>query len=156
MSSTGPRSFGRLRGLARRMIVGGCLLLLMGLALSAAASPLPYGSGPARSAGSASTTLNVSATDAPAFVPHTLNAIAGTTVTFVVRNSGNFTHTFSLYGLANRTLPPSWTPQELDKAFAQNGSSVNLSLAPGANANLSFPIPARWASGSFEFVSLVP
>jgi uncharacterized cupredoxin-like copper-binding protein len=152
----GPR---RVVSISRRLLAGGLVLLFFGAALSAAGASVPgvahaqVRDGPA---GSGPVLLNVSATDAPAFVPHGLDAVAGAAVTFVVHNNGTFPHTFSLLGVANETIPTNSTPAALDALFAKNGTSVNLTVAPGTTANATFTIPADWVGGSFEFVSLVP
>jgi uncharacterized cupredoxin-like copper-binding protein len=156
--SIGERPSG-LASLSRRLMTGGIVLLLLGVALFASAAPVPYveharafaGPGPA-----ATVVLNVTATDTPSFVPHGLSAVAGTRATFSVENAGSFPHTFSLFGAANDTIPQNSTPTQLDALFARSGTTVNLTVAPGTTANATFAIPASWVGGSFEFVSLVP
>ena len=137
----GPR---RVVSMSRRLVAGGLVLLLLGAALSAAgasvagAAHAQLRSGPG---GSGAVVLNVTATDAPAFVPHGLSAVEGSTVTFVVNNTGAFPHTFSLLGVANETIPANSTPSELDALFAMNGTSVNLTVAPGRRPTPRSPSP---------------
>ncbi len=101
--------------------------------------------------------FNVTATDAPAFAPAQLSgAVAGETVTVRLYNNGSYAHSFTLARQANVVLNTSWSPAALDGYFAQNGSFLNLTVAPGGSVNGSFVLPANASGGSFEFVSLVP
>ncbi|HEV2231097.1 MAG TPA: plastocyanin/azurin family copper-binding protein [Thermoplasmata archaeon] len=160
---TRPFDVRRLRTLGRRSIAVGLAFLLLGIGLSAQASPVrwvgyahPEVSGGGGGLGSGSTTLVVNLTDAPSFSPRSLAAIAGASVTFRLHNLGGFNHTFSLSGQANVTLNQSWSPSQLFGYFARNGTSVNASLAPGAWSNVTFSVSPSWSGGRFEFVSLVP
>ena len=149
------------RRAARAFLLAGLLLLGAGSALSfAPASPasharvLSTGGGPGGSGNITNVTIN--ATDAPAFDPADVSAIAGSVVSFELVNVGNFTHTFTLSRVANVSFDPRWTPDELDHFFAVNGSMVNVTLAPHSTSWTNVSVPQSAAQGSFEFVSLVP
>jgi uncharacterized cupredoxin-like copper-binding protein len=106
---------------------------------------------------STSGTFDVNMTDAPAFVPATLAGVQlGESVSVFLRNQGNFDHSFTVAKLPNVAINKSFDPAELDQWFAQNGSFVNVSVAPGATAWANFTIPANGSGGDYEFVSLVP
>ncbi len=103
-----------------------------------------------------STVVPVTLTDTPRFAPSDVNVSAGTTVTFQLRNAGNYSHTFTLLAPPNVVLNTSWSPAQLDRYVAQNGSLANVTVAPGARANATVPFNASTGFDTFEFVSLVP
>jgi uncharacterized cupredoxin-like copper-binding protein len=160
MPKVGPDSQPR-RTLTRALAVAALSLLVIGGALTATGSPVPRveyvraqatGGNPGGGNGA---TLSVNLTDAGTFSPDALTAVAGSTVTFALRNTGAYDHSFTLSKVANLTLNRSWSPSQLYMFFASNASE-NVTLAPGASSNVTLGIPATWASGSFEFVSIVP
>lgn len=143
------------------MLVG-LVLLAAGLA-SFAAPPAPNsharsfssgGGGPG--GGGNVTNLTINATDAPSFDPSSVSAAAGGVIDFHLVNVGNLSHTFTLSRIANVSLDPHWTPTQLDRFFAVNGSFANVSLAPNSTAFVNVSLPQSAVQGSFEFVSLVP
>ncbi|MCI4345657.1 MAG: hypothetical protein L3K07_02730 [Thermoplasmata archaeon] len=152
----------RLRRAALGWGVGAVVLLLLGMPASAplahavqrgAALSLEYGH-PAATPTPVVYWLNL--TDAPAFLPASLaGAAPGANVTVHLNNTGTFNHTFTLSQAANYVLNQSWTPGQLGRFFATNGSLANVSVLPGRSAAMTFPLPAR-AGASYEFVSLVP
>ncbi len=104
----------------------------------------------------ATTVLAINLTDQPRFAPSTLNVSAGTTATFDLVNLGNYSHTFTLLARPNVVLNTSWSPAELDRYVAANGSLANVSLAPGSRATATVTFNASTGFDVFEFVSLVP
>ena len=106
----------------------------------------------------ATTTVVLNMTDAPAFVPSAFTVNAGSNVTIDLHNLGNYTHTFTLLNRtqANVTLSTSLTPAQLNAYFNENGSTINESVAPGANATVTYSVPLSSYAFSLEYVSVVP
>jgi uncharacterized cupredoxin-like copper-binding protein len=102
------------------------------------------------------TVANLTLTDAPAFEPSGISAVAGGAVDVFLKNVGSYPHTFTVSTVANQTLNRSWTPTELSAFFHANGSRANVSVAPGTSVWSNFTVPPDSAGASFEFVSLVP
>jgi plastocyanin len=102
------------------------------------------------------TALVVNMTDTPRFVPQFLSAPAGDTATFHLVNQGTIEHTFTLLKEPGLRLNSSWTPAQVDRFFAQNGSLANVSVPGGGQANATVAFNASTAFDSFEFVSVVP
>ncbi len=160
MPKVGPSLHPR-RTLTPSLTVVALVLLVIGGALTATASSVPRveyvraqaTGGPPGGGPSANLTVNL--TDAGTFNPSALTASAGSTVTFLLHNTGAYTHSFTLSKVANLTLNRSWSPTQLYRFFASNASE-NVSVAPGASTSVTLAIPATWAGGSFEFVSIVP
>ncbi|MCI4369943.1 MAG: hypothetical protein L3J81_01275 [Thermoplasmata archaeon] len=156
-SRTARRGSSRRR--ARTLVALGLTLLVVGALLRAApspgsAAPRSFASGGA-GGGSVGTTVTVNLTDAPSFDPNAIAASSGTSVAVDLVNTGNFTHTFTVSSVANESLNRSWTPAALDAFFQQHHPWANVSVNPGASAWANFTVPDG-ASGSFEFVSVVP
>ncbi|HZY91333.1 MAG TPA: hypothetical protein VFG07_00955 [Thermoplasmata archaeon] len=152
---------GRLRRLARGGWVLSVLFLLVGVAMYPAhATPevatytLATKGVSAAVAGPVNASVN--ATDQPAFTPSRIAVAAGTTLGLEVHNAGVYNHTFTVTRVANFTLPPTWSPHQLNAFFAANGTLVNLTLAAGQTAFANLSIPLSDAGASFEFVSLTP
>lgn len=152
-TSVGRRSLRR----ALPWFVAGLVLASVGVPSVAALGALPASptigvahplAGPAQ--------LNVSLTDAPAFVPRYLSVPAGSNVSVHLSNSGNFTHTFTLSATPNARMSPTLTPSGVYQFFRANGTLANVSLAPGAVGWANFSISASAGLSSFEFASVVP
>jgi uncharacterized cupredoxin-like copper-binding protein len=151
------------RWLLRRLLALGTALAVLSAGLAgytALAAPLPQleqarpmalPGGP----GGGSATIEVNLTDNATFSPNSLSALAGTSVTFVLHNLGHYPHSFTLSDQANFTLNRTESPAGVYAYFAAH-SAINQSVAPTSSVNVTFGIPATWAGGSFEFVSVVP
>jgi uncharacterized cupredoxin-like copper-binding protein len=102
------------------------------------------------------TTVVVNLTDTPRFLPPFLSAPAGGTTTFHLVNRGVFVHTFTLLDQSGVRLNSSWTPTQVDRYFAQNGSLANVSIPAGGQANATVAFNASTAFDTFEYVSVIP
>ncbi|MCI4363389.1 MAG: hypothetical protein L3K13_03680 [Thermoplasmata archaeon] len=152
----------RLRRAALGWGVAAVVLLVLGVPAAApiaqaaqrgAALSLEY-AGPAAAPAPEVYWLNL--TDAPAFLPANLaGAAPGANVTVHLNNTGSYDHTFTLSKAANYPINQSWTPNQLDRFFATNGSLANLSVSAGRSAMTTFLLPNQ-AGAAYEFVSLVP
>jgi uncharacterized cupredoxin-like copper-binding protein len=156
-SRTSPSGLRRRRG--RTLIALGMTLLVVAALLRAApaaapATPRPFLTG-GPGGGSVGTNVTVNLTDAPSFEPSAIAANSGSAVAVDLVNQGNFTHTFTVSPVPNATLNRSWSPGQLDQFFAQNTPWANVSVSAHASLWANFTVPAT-ASGSFEFVSVVP
>ncbi len=141
-------------------LVAALLLATVGLPVAGAIGRLPTlpDIGYARSLSNNTTTVPtlVNLTDRPAYSPAFLSAAAGSNLTVHLVNQGTITHSFTVLKQPGVRLNTSWSPAQLDQYFATNGSLVNLSLAPGAQANTTLTFNESTAFDSFEFVSVVP
>ena len=93
------------------------------------------------------TVANLTLTDAPAFEPSGISAVAGGAVDVFLKNVGSYPHTFTVSTVANQTLNRSWTPTELSAFFHANGSRANV-VNPG--------VLSRMYSKAEPWMSLVP
>jgi uncharacterized cupredoxin-like copper-binding protein len=99
----------------------------------------------------------VNLTDTPSFSPSTLTGISvGENVSVRLNDTGAFNHTFTVSKLPGVVINRSFSPDELYRWFAQNGSLANVSLTPGQSAWANFSLPANGTGGDYEIVSLVP
>ena len=153
-----PRAGGR-RRLPATLIFVGAVLLIAGALARPGAGVSPAGTHSFASGGggggTATTTVTVNLTDVPSFDPSSLSASPGAAIAVHLVNEGSYAHTFSLSSVANFTINRSWSPSALDAFFHANGSWANVSLGPGGSAWANFTLAAS-ASGTYEFVSLVP
>jgi uncharacterized cupredoxin-like copper-binding protein len=143
--------------------VSALLILAIGLPLAA---PLARAEAAGSSIGyahflsprpSTNVTFEVNMTDAPAFVPATLTGVKlGEVVSVLLRNEGNYTHSFYVSKIPNVAINTSFDPTQLNAWFTANGSYTNLWVAPGTSAWANFTIPANASGGTYEFVSTVP
>jgi uncharacterized cupredoxin-like copper-binding protein len=145
---------------ARSLITLGLTLLVVGALLRVApapsyAAPRTFDTGGNGGGGTVGTTATINLSDAPSFDPNSIAASSGSAVAVDLVNQGNFTHTFTVSSVANETLNRSWTPGALGLFFHQHLPWVNVSVPAGGSEWANFTVPSD-ASGSFEFVSVVP
>lgn len=160
-----PARRSRLRRLSQIFLLAGLCVLVTSSAwgaglpsrdpTSTGARPLGSTGGPGGgSAGLENLTVNL--TDAPAFDPRNLVAVAGEQVDFLLNNTGAFNHSFTISAAAGVILPLNTTPAQLDQFLAVNGTLVNVTLPGNSTRQLNYTVPAGDAGDSFEFVSAVP
>jgi uncharacterized cupredoxin-like copper-binding protein len=138
-------------------LLAGLVLLGAGLPSVAAASQWVVIASPVGYAHSlTNTSLVVNMTDAPAFVPRTLSAPAGSNVSIHLVNTGAYAHTFTLANHSRAVLNTSWSPSQLYAYFSSNGSFANVSVAAHGQGWANFTLNASTSGDSFEFVSVVP
>ncbi len=138
-------------------IVAALVLATVGLPSVAALGAMPSAPlvGHARPL-AAPVSVAVNLTDAPAFSPRFLSAPAGSNVSVLLANRGNFTHTFTLAATPGARLSPSLSPAGVFAFFRANGTLANVSVAPGGQAWANFTLNASVGLSSFEFASIVP
>jgi uncharacterized cupredoxin-like copper-binding protein len=152
-----PRRLSRPWARAVPWLVAAVLLASIGLPSAAAIGRLPAAPevGYAHPA-SGNATAAVNMTDQPRYTPNSVTANASATVSVLLRNTGQYVHTFTLSKVANLKLNASWTPSELNAFFNGNGSLANVSVAGGASAWANVTFNSSVGGDSFEFVSVVP
>jgi uncharacterized cupredoxin-like copper-binding protein len=157
MSDEGPR---RRPGPWRRAVpwfVTGLLLAISAVPIAAAVGALPSAPpvGYAHPV-NATAPVTVNMTDTPRFVPRSLVGTSNSTLEVHLVNQGQYNHTFTVSRVPHVVLNTSWTPVDLDRWFAANGTLANVSVAPGHQAYANVTLNASTGGDSFEFVSLVP
>jgi uncharacterized cupredoxin-like copper-binding protein len=100
--------------------------------------------------------VRVNLTDAPAFSPHFLNVPAGTSLSILLDNVGQFNHTFTLAATPNVQLSPSVSPLGVYQFFQKYGTLANVSLVPGGQSWANVTFNASAGVSSFEFASVIP
>jgi plastocyanin len=97
--------------------------------------------------------VNVSATNALAFVPGFFAVKPGAIVYLNVTQESSFAHTFTLSSVRNQSIPSSDSTQQLDVYLHDNPPLVNLSLGStkGVAFAAKFTAPA---AGTYEYICI--
>ncbi|HXQ95209.1 MAG TPA: plastocyanin/azurin family copper-binding protein [Thermoplasmata archaeon] len=144
---------------ARTFVSLGLLLLLVVAFVrtappSSSAAPRAFATG-GPGGGTFATNATLNLTDAPSYTPNSIAATSGTAVAVHLVNTGLFSHTFTVSSVANLSINRSWSPTQLNAFFVAHAPWVNASVGPNSSQWANFTIPDT-ASGSYEFVSVVP
>lgn len=101
--------------------------------------------------------INDNSSGANGFNPSTIVVTARSPILFQLYNNGTQNHTFTLYALANGSLPcaPGTSPSYVTSELQKNGTLLNIALAPGEWFNTSAPLNFSHAA-DYEFLSAIP
>lgn len=131
------------------------LLALLAVSAPVAAMPIESASSPLSATPASAVTVDITATSSISFVPSSFSVSPGESVTVVVTQAADFTHTFTLSSVVNYTIPSTDTPAELNQFFADHPPLVNLSLGSTAGAQFTATFTAPTTPGTYEYVCLV-